>query len=87
MALKDWKKVKNWVINSWDIDALVYVRKSNKNDILVVKYYYLYQQYNYSKSFKRFEVLRNNKGKIKSLFQSNEKDEAYKYITEYMRKH
>lgn len=87
MALKDWKKVKSWVINSWDIDAVVYVRKSNENDILAVKYYYLYQQYNYPKSFKRFEVLRNNKGKIKSLFKSNEKDEAYKYITEYMRKH
>lgn len=82
MALKDWKKVKSWVINPWDIDAVVYVRKSNKNDILAVKYYYLYEQYNYSKSFKRFEVLRNNI----SLFRSNVKDEAYKYITEYMRK-
>ena len=70
MALKDWKRAKSGESKSY---PLVYRRKSNEDDTLVIKYYYLFNQY---------EVQRNDI----PFFHSKTKSEAIKYIKEYMKK-
>lgn len=83
MATKDWKRVKSEENYEY---LLVYKRKSNKDDTLVLIYKYRwvqYRQYGYSDSiFKKYHVLRNNI----TLFETNSKDEAIKYIKEYVKK-
>jgi hypothetical protein len=84
MALKDWKRLKSKekIVSEVYSHLLVYRRKSNKDDTLVLRYCYRYDQYGMSDSFIRYRVLRNNI----SLFNSNIRSEAIKYIKEYMRK-
>jgi hypothetical protein len=73
MALKDWKRAKSGESKSY---PLVYRRKSNENDTLVIKYYYL-------SNSNPYEVQRNDI----PFFHSKTKSEAIKYAKEYMRTH
>lgn len=70
MALKDWKRAKLGESKSY---PLVYRKKSNVNDTLVIKYYYLSN---------RYEIQRNDI----PLFKSKTKSEALKFIKAYMKK-
>ena len=84
MALKDWKRLKSKekIVSEVYSHLLVYRRKSNKDDTLVLRYCYRYDRYGMDDSYIRYHVLRNNI----YLFQSNIRVEAIKYMKEYMKK-
>ena len=71
MATKDWRRAKSGESKNYPV---VYRRKDDGDDVLAIKYYALFEQY---------ELQRNDV----TFFRSKTKSQALKYAKAYMRKH
>lgn len=71
MALKDWKRARSGESKNYPV---VWRRKDDGDDVLAIKYYALFKQY---------ELQRNDV----TFFRSKSKQEALAYAKSYMRSH
>ena len=71
MALKDWKRARDGESKNYPV---VWRRKNDGDDVLAIRYYALFNQY---------ELQRNDV----TFFRSKSKQEAERYAKAYMEKH